>query len=113
MVAAILKRPSEDQLALVLPSDQVASVVASAAALGLRVAVGFEVGSVVEIEEATVAEEEGLATKAVVALGQEVGMAVLPMAMVVLLLPLMLLLDRAVLAVASAVDMAARRLTEA
>lgn len=91
---------------------------AFAAASAVRAAVGFGAGSGVVTGEALVEEEEELAIKAAVALGEEVGMVVLPLAvlrtvMVILRLHLTLLPDLVGIAVALAEDTADHLSTEA
>ena len=116
MDAAILEPLQEDQLASLLPPDQVGlhSEVVSAADLEVPVAADFEVASVAATEEASGEEEEGLATRAAVALAEEVGMAVVPpTAMVAPYLPPMLLPDLGATAVVSQVDTVARQSMEA
>lgn len=108
----------EDLLALLLLPAQadLDSEAVSAVGSEALVAVAFEADSVVEIEEALVEEEAGLATKVAEASVEEVGMVVVvvaPMATVVLHLLLMLLPDLAAIEVVSVVDTVARQSTEA
>lgn len=118
VAVATPERLPERHQALLLLLDQGASEGAFAAALEVRAVVGSGAGSGVVTEEASVEEEEELAIKAAVALGEEVGMVVLPLAvlrtvMAILHLHLTLLLDPVGIAVALAEDSADHLSTEA